>query len=75
MPSDPRALHSLIAEIRGAFNDLKTYSDTQNEDLQITAAMRAVMEHIEGNGAQSMPVIAKEKTSRASISSIWPMLW
>ncbi|MCP4384900.1 MAG: MarR family transcriptional regulator [Hyphomicrobiales bacterium] len=61
MPSDPSTVYNLIVEIRRAFNDLKTYSDRANADLDISAAMRAVMEHLDAHGPQPVPDIARAK--------------
>lgn len=61
MPSDPKEVYRLIAEIRKAFNDLKAYSDSSNGDLDITAAMRAVMETLDGQGPMPVPEIARTK--------------
>lgn len=48
----------LIREIRSAFNDLKALSDVMNQDLGVTAAMRAVLEQLQINGPQTVPQIA-----------------
>jgi DNA-binding MarR family transcriptional regulator len=55
-------LYRLIVEIRRAFNELKTYSDDANADLGVTAAMRAVMEHLALHGPTSVPDIARAKS-------------
>lgn len=62
MPAEPKELYSLIVEIRRAFNDLKTFSDAQNQDLRVTAAMRALLEHLIAQGPRPVPVIAREKS-------------
>lgn len=54
-------LYELIAEIRGAFRELGALSDTMTADLGVTAAMRAVMEHLEETGPRTVPKIAKAK--------------
>lgn len=54
-------LYRLIVEIRGAFNDLKALSDSMNADIEVTAAMRAVLEQLERAGAQTVPQIASAR--------------
>lgn len=67
--NDP--LYRLIVEIRGAFNDLKALSDAMIADLGVTAAMRAVIEHLTGHGPQTVPQIADAKSvSRQHIQLI-----
>lgn len=71
MQADPKMLYRLIVEIRGAFNDLKAFSDAANADLAITAAMRAVMEYVDQNGPEAVPAIAKAKNvSRQHIQQL-----
>ncbi|MGB5836538.1 MAG: hypothetical protein WBH14_05745 [Albidovulum sp.] len=60
--SHERALYQLIKEIRGAFNELKALSDRMNADLDVTAAMRAVLETLCTNGAATVPDIARAKS-------------
>lgn len=55
-------LYRLIVEIRGAFNELKALSDAMIADLDVTAAMRAVLEHLDREGAATVPQIAKAKS-------------
>ncbi|MEX0346465.1 MAG: MarR family winged helix-turn-helix transcriptional regulator [Rhizobiaceae bacterium] len=71
MPADPKTLYRLIVEIRGAFHDLAEFSSAANADLAITAAMRAVMEYLDGNGAEAVPNIARAKNvSRQHIQQL-----
>ena len=60
-PPDPDALYRLIVEVRGAFHDLAAYADRLHADLEITAAMRAVMEYLAGHGPETVPNIARDK--------------
>ncbi|SPH18642.1 hypothetical protein DEA8626_02182 [Defluviimonas aquaemixtae] len=55
-------LYRLIVEIRGAFNELKSLSDEMIVDLGVTAAMRAVLEHLDRHGPATVPQIAKAKS-------------
>jgi DNA-binding MarR family transcriptional regulator len=55
-------LYKLIVEIRSAFNALKALSDEMNADIGITAAMRAVMEHLETQRPATVPQIAAAKS-------------
>jgi len=63
MPTDPHAdpAYKLIREIRSAFQDLKALSDHMIADLGITAAMRAILEHLCGTPPQTVPQIAEAK--------------
>jgi len=71
MPSQAEILYHLIVEIRGAFNDLKAYSDQANADLGITAATRAVLEYLTQNGPTAVPDIARAKNvSRQHIQQL-----
>lgn len=71
MQADPKTLYRLIVEIRGAFNDLKAFSDAANADLGITAAMRAVMEYVQTSGPEAVPMIARAKNvSRQHIQQL-----
>ena len=71
MHADPKTLYRLIVEIRGAFHDLAEFSSTANADLAITAAMRAVMEYLDGNGPETVPNIARAKNvSRQHIQQL-----
>lgn len=71
MSADPKTLYRLIVEIRGAFHDLAEFSSAANADLAITAAMRAVMEYLDGNGPEAVPNIARAKNvSRQHIQQL-----
>ena len=52
---------ALTSALRGAFNRLKALGDTLHGDLQVTTAMRAVMETLSASGAMTVPQIAKLK--------------
>lgn len=61
-------LYDLIREIRLAFNRLRTVSDAMNEKQGVTAAMRAVLEHLDQDGPATVPQIARVKSvSRQNI--------
>lgn len=60
-PPEPDALYRLIVEVRRAFHDLGAYADALHADLEITAAMRAVMEYLADNGPETVPNIARDK--------------
>ncbi len=62
MQAHDTPVYDLIVEIRAAFNALKAASDAMIEDLGVTAAMRAVLEYLDGNGPHTVPQIAKAKT-------------
>jgi DNA-binding MarR family transcriptional regulator len=55
-------LYSLIRDIRRTFADLRAVSDRMNEAEGITAARRAVMEHLAAVGAATVPQIAETKS-------------
>ena len=52
---------ALTLAVRGVFNRLKALSDGLHGDLQVTTAMRAVMETLSASGAMTVPQIAKNK--------------
>jgi DNA-binding MarR family transcriptional regulator len=52
---------ALTRAVRSAFNRLKALGDALHSDLEITAAMRAVMETLADAGPMTVPQIAKEK--------------
>ncbi len=71
MTEHNKSLYKLIVEIRGAFNDLRAFSDALNEDFGITAAMRAVVEFLNNEGQATVPQIAKAKNvSRQNIQQL-----
>jgi DNA-binding MarR family transcriptional regulator len=53
--------YALILEVRGTFADLRGLSDAMNADLGITAARRAIIEHLATGGAATVPQIAEAK--------------
>ncbi len=53
--------YALILEIRRAFADLRAHSDRMNAAQGITAARRAVMEHLSAHGPATVPQIAEVK--------------
>jgi DNA-binding MarR family transcriptional regulator len=64
-------IYRLIVEIRGAFNELKAFADDANADLGVTAAMRAVLEHLARAGPSTVPDIARTKSvSRQHIQKL-----
>lgn len=64
-------LAALIVEIRRAFQELARAGDAMHRDLGVTAAMRAVIEHLAGGKAETVPDIARVKTvSRQHIQQI-----
>jgi DNA-binding MarR family transcriptional regulator len=52
---------ALTVAVRGVFNRLKSLSDTLHGDMEVTTAMRAVMESLSASGAMTVPQIAKLK--------------
>jgi DNA-binding MarR family transcriptional regulator len=68
---DKDQIYRLILEIRGAFNELKAFADDAHSDLGVTAAMRAVLEHLARFGPSTVPDIAREKSvSRQHIQKL-----
>jgi DNA-binding MarR family transcriptional regulator len=53
--------YALIVEIRGAFADLRALSDRMNAHRGITAARRAILEHLADHGPATVPDIAAAK--------------
>lgn len=51
----------LTQAVRATFNRLKALGDRLHSDLEITTAMRAVMETLNSSGAMTVPQIAKVK--------------
>jgi DNA-binding MarR family transcriptional regulator len=52
---------ALTAAVRAVFNRLKALGDDLHGDLEVTAAMRAVMETLSAEGAMTVPQIARLK--------------
>lgn len=52
---------ALTLAVRGVFNRLKALGDELHGDLEITTAMRAVMETLSDVGPMTVPQIAREK--------------
>lgn len=71
MPYEPAFLRETINEIRAAFAELRAVSDALTREWQVTAAMRAVLEHLCQTGPATVPQIAKAKRhKRQSIQEI-----
>ena len=56
-----QALYQVIRDIRSCFHQLKALGDELHADLGVTATMRAVMECLTDEGAQTVPQIARTK--------------
>ena len=54
----------MIGHVRRCFQLLKTLSDEMVADLGLTASLRAVLEHLDERGPQTVPQIAEEKSVR-----------
>lgn len=52
---------ALIAAVRAVFNRLKALGDDLHGDMEVTTAMRAVMETLAAQGAMTVPQIARLK--------------
>lgn len=52
---------ALTTAVRAVFNRLKAVADDMHGDLEVTAAMRAVMETLAAEGAMTVPQIARVK--------------
>lgn len=64
-------LYRLITEIRRAFNELASVSESVTTPLGLTAAERAVLEHVLVEGAATVPDIARQKSvSRQHIQKL-----
>ncbi len=61
MTADPSGVDALTRQIRACFNRLKALGDALHVDLGVTAAMRAVLEHLDEAGRQTVPQIARAK--------------
>lgn len=55
-------IYALILDIRAAFRALRVFSDQMNEGRGITAARRAVIEHLADVGGATVPQIAEAKS-------------
>ena len=58
------SLQDLIGGVRRCFQLLGSLSDEMVADLGITAALRAVLEHLYDGGPQTVPQIARDKSVR-----------
>lgn len=71
MDSRPADFARVIAEVRRCFWLLASVSDEMIADLRLTASLRAVLEHLDEGGPQTVPQIAREKTvKRQSIQAL-----
>ncbi|NQV81554.1 MAG: winged helix-turn-helix transcriptional regulator [Alphaproteobacteria bacterium] len=61
MTPNAQKFYALIREVRTCFNLLKRLSDDLVADLGINASLRAVIESLAEDGAQTVPAIAKSK--------------
>jgi DNA-binding MarR family transcriptional regulator len=52
---------ALTRAVRNVFNRLKALGDQLHADLEVTTAMRAVLETLSDNGPMTVPQIAKQK--------------
>ncbi len=68
-PTEPaRELENLTLSVRACFRELGAVANTLHQGLSVTAAMRAVMEHLADHGPQTVPDIAGAKrVSRQNI--------
>jgi DNA-binding MarR family transcriptional regulator len=62
MNDKAQELYAVIRGLRTAFNRLKSVGDRLHGDLGVTSAMRAVLETLSEEGAQSVPAIAARKS-------------
>lgn len=71
MATSAQELDALIRVIRACFQTLKALGDDLHEDVGVTAAMRAVMEHLFDRAPETVPQIARAKTvSRQHIQKL-----
>lgn len=64
-------LYALVTGIRRAFHALGALGDQLHRDLEVTAAMRAVLEALVQDGPRTVPEIARSKrVSRQHIQQI-----
>jgi DNA-binding MarR family transcriptional regulator len=59
--SKTTSLGALIVEVRRAFQALRAAAEELHGDLGVTAAMRAVMEHLADGTPRTVPQIARDK--------------
>jgi DNA-binding MarR family transcriptional regulator len=62
MTADPRKVEAVTRRVRACFNRLRALADKLHEDLNITAAMRAVIEALYEEDGQTVPQIARAKS-------------
>ena len=68
MSASADSVYALIAATRACFRELRAFGDQLHSDIGVTAAMRAVMEHLADYGPDTVPDIARAKqVSRQSI--------
>ena len=71
MPTSAQELDALIRVIRACFQTLKALGDALHEEVGVTTAMRAVMEHLFEIEPETVPQIAHTKTvSRQHIQQL-----
>jgi DNA-binding MarR family transcriptional regulator len=54
-------LEVLMSEVRRTFQAIRAKADALHDDFGVTAAMRAVLEHLSDGVPRSVPAIAREK--------------
>ena len=57
-----RKLYRVIRQVRSCFNEMRAFADTLHADLGINSSVRAVLEHLAGTGAQTVPDIARGRS-------------
>lgn len=71
MTEKEKALYRVFGEVRTCFNRLRSLAEHLHGDLGVNPSMRAVMETLAANGAQTVPDIARQKgVSRQHIQTI-----
>lgn len=71
MSAGLQELDALIRAVRACFQSLRALGDSLHEDIGVTAAMRAVMEHLFEEAPETVPQIAQAKTvSRQHIQQL-----
>lgn len=71
MDERAKALVEVITHIRRAFWQLTAVSDDMLENLGLTASLRAILEHLDQEGAATVPQIARDKlVKRQSIQEL-----
>ena len=63
-------LAQVMIQIRKCFNQMKALSDRMHQSYGVTSAMRSVVEYLAQHGSDTVPRIARKKSSYTATYSV-----